>query len=67
MSKQAAPAGSADTTQPAAKTVQVKITSKQGHRHAGKKRAEDAVISVSSRDAEIIVDRLKVGERVKGE
>lgn len=67
MSKQAAPAGTADTTQPAAAVVQVKITSKQGHRHAGAKHAEGAVINVSPRDAEIIVDRLKVGERVKGE
>lgn len=49
-----------------AKTVQVKIIRKEGHRHAGQLHALDAVISVSVRDAEIIVDRLKVGERVKG-
>ncbi|WP_395505951.1 hypothetical protein [Ectopseudomonas hydrolytica] len=49
-----------------AKTVLVKITRKEGHRHAGQLHALDAVIPVSVRDAEIIVDRLKVGERVKG-
>ena len=49
-----------------AKTVKVKITRKGGHRHAGQLHAQEAVIPVSERDAEIIVDRLKVGERVKG-
>jgi len=64
MSKPAAPADAG--TKPAAK-VQVKITRKGGHRHAGELHALDAVISVSERDAQIIVDRIKAGERVKGE
>lgn len=49
-----------------AKTVKVKITREGGHRHKGELHGKDATISVSERDAEIIVDRLKVGERVKG-
>ncbi|VEE17581.1 hypothetical protein [Ectopseudomonas mendocina] len=64
MSKQATPASAG--TEPA-KTVKVKITRKEGHRHAGELHALDAVISVSERDAVIIVERLKAGERVKGE
>lgn len=64
MSKQAAPADAG--TKPAAK-VQVKITRKEGHRHAGELHAQGAVISVSERDAAIIVERLKAGEPVKGE
>ncbi|MCY1286892.1 hypothetical protein D9M68_303340 [compost metagenome] len=62
MSKQAAPAGSADKP---ADQVAVRITADKGHRHAGNKHAKGAVIQVSPRDAEIIVDGLKVGELVK--
>ncbi|RMH86425.1 hypothetical protein EA796_00925 [Pseudomonas sp. AOB-7] len=64
MSKTAAPADAG--TKPAA-NVQVKITREGGHRHAGDLHAKDAVIRVTERDAQIIVDRMKAGERVKGE
>lgn len=60
MSKPAATAGQAE-----AEKVKVKITRKEGHRHAGQKYEEGAEISVSPRDAEIIV-ALKAGEVVGG-
>lgn len=63
MSKTATPASAGNEPD----KVPVKITRKEGHRHAGQLHAKDAVISVSERDAVIIVDRLKAGERVKGE
>ncbi|MCP1606459.1 DUF7210 family protein [Pseudomonas citronellolis] len=47
--------------------VTVKITSANGHRHAGTKHPQGAVITVTEGDAKLIVDTFKVGERVKGE
>lgn len=49
-----------------AKTVKVKITRKEGHRHKGELVAKDATIDVSEGDAAIIVDQFKVGDRVTG-
>lgn len=63
MSKQPAPASAGTQT---ANQVRVKITRKGGHRHAGQKHPEGTALSVSPRDAEIIVG-LKAGEPVKGE
>jgi hypothetical protein len=60
--KAAAPA---DTSAPAG--VKVKITSETGHHHAGTKHPKDTVITVTEGDANLIVDHVKVAERVKGE
>ena len=60
-----APASTAGKTQKPA-LVKVKITRKEGHRHAGVKHPEGAVISVSPADAAIIATTLKVGELVGG-
>lgn len=54
----------ADKAKPA--KVKVKITSENGHRHAGEKHPKGAVISVSEADAKLIVETFKVGERVEG-
>jgi len=50
-----------------AEQVAVRITADAGHRHAGEKHKKGATIRVSPRDAQIIVDHLKVGELLKGE
>lgn len=46
--------------------VKVKITSENGHRHAGEKYPKGAVVPVSEADAKLIVETFKVGERVEG-
>jgi len=62
MKVEKAPA-SAGETKPA--DVKVKITAESGHRHAGIKNPKDAVITVTEGDAQLIIDRFKVGERVE--
>jgi hypothetical protein len=58
------PADKAKQAEPA--KVKVKITSENGHRHAGEKYSKDKIISVSEADAKLIVETFKVGERVEG-
>ena len=64
MTTEAKVADKAKKAEPA--KVKVKITSKNGHRHAGEKHPEGAVIPVSEADAKLIVETFKVGERVEG-
>lgn len=47
--------------------VKVTITREGGHRHAGQKYEKGAKVEVTEADAVIIVDKLKVGERVQKE
>lgn len=65
MATQQAPAGTAEKPNKPA-LVQVKIIRQQGHRHAGVKHPEGALLSVSPADATIIVETLKVGELAGG-
>lgn len=64
MTTEAKAAEKAKQAEPA--KVKVKITSKNGHRHAGEKHPKDKVISVSEADAKLIVETFKVGEFVEG-
>lgn len=64
MATKEAPAVTADKQQP--EPVKVKITRKEGHRHAGVKYSEGTELDVSPADAKIIVQTLKVGELVGG-